>query len=543
MYRALIATAVAVFTLVLVPFAHQPARADDPAALLAKHKAYVGWAYGDGTLKSARSTVQAEAPSPAPTPKPGATPDPLGEPNSKQIEARRELLYRTTNERYGMDIGSEGFTGSVFWNSNVNGHTVTVRAMAARERLTEDVIEAEAMAESPAVARPDATFDGKTAAVIRLEPNTGVPADVFFDRATGAMLGFTLRPDSPLERSTVHVVSYAEFAPGKRYVSAYRLDESKRVYKVVKFEPNAPVSDADLHPPTPRSTWTFGEPRTVPITIVEHSSLYSNSGARAVHVEVSVNGRSGQFLLDSGAGGILVNGDFATKAGLKDIGRTAYSGVNGRGVAATMSRADTLKIGGNTLHDVIVTRTHGAGGNQTDGIIGFDVLAGAVFQVDLTSHTLTVSDPNGFDIQPKQGAWAFTPDLTTFHIGMPMKVGNNVLPSVWLDTGDDFFVILPHELEKKTVALANEIQVGGLMRFEQTVYFGGVDGSGAEAAKCVRLNEIQVGPYRYQKALSCFAPNDAFGTDGGLVGFDFLRHFNWTFDYPHNRVVLTPNGV
>ena len=58
----------------------------------------------------------------------------------------------------------------------------------------------------------------------------------------------------------------------------------------------------------------------------------------------------------------------------------------------------------------------------------------------------------------------------------------------------------------------------------------------------MRLNEIQIGPYRYQKALSCFAANDAFGIDGGLLGFDFLRHFNWTFDYPHNRVVLTPNG-
>ena len=215
--------------------------------------------------------------------------------------------------------------------------------------------------------------------------------------------------------------------------------------------------------------------------------------------------------------------------------------MNGRGVAATLATVDTLRIGGNTLRNVIVT--HGSqGGPGLDGILGFDALAGAVFDVDLTTHRLTISDPNGYAIDPKPGAWAFTPDLTTFHIGVPVKVGTSILASVWLDTGDDFFVILPHDLEAKTLALPNEIRLSNGMSFEDKQYFGGVDGSAAEPAKCVRLNEVQVGPYRYQKALSCFAPNDAFGLDGGLIGFDFLRHFNWTFDYPHSRVVLTPNG-
>ena len=134
------------------------------------------------------------------------------------------------------------------------------------------------------------------------------------------------------------------------------------------------------------------------------------------------------------------------------------------------------------------------------------------------------------------------PSAPTALLSAPVKVNDTVLPSVWIDTGDDFFVILPHELEKKNLALVNTFTVGQRFVVEQMVHFGGVDGSGTDAAKCVRLNEIQIGPYRYQKALSCFAPNDAFGSDGGLIGFDFLRHFNWTFDYPHGKLVLTPNG-
>ena len=33
---------------------------------------------------------------------------------------------------------------------------------------------------------------------------------------------------------------------------------------------------------------------------------------------------------------------------------------------------------------------------------------------------------------------------------------------MWLDTGNDFFVILPHDLEKKFVALANTVTIGQL---------------------------------------------------------------------------------
>jgi hypothetical protein len=408
--------------------------------------------------------------------------------------------------------------------------------------LTEDLIEAEALADASPVARPDAQFDGKTAAVVRLEPKTGVPADIFFDRETGAMLGYTVMPDVPLERYTLHVVSYAEFAPGKRYVAAWRYDDSKRTFRVGKFEPNVEVTNADLHPPAPRATWTFGEPSSAPITIVEHSSLYSNSGARAVHVDVLVNGKVGHFLLDSGAGSILMFERIAKAAGIVDIGRTAYSGVNGQAVLSAFARVDTLQIGGNVLHNVIVQHNSDVTDSQIDGLIGFDVLAGAVVDVDLQKHAVTIVDPASHEAKAGPGAYAFEPDLSIFHAGVPVKIHDTVLPSVWLDTGNDFFVILPHELEKNTVALNATVTVGGLGEFERKQWFGGVDGTAAEPANCVRMNEIQVGPYRYQKALSCFAPNDAFGMDGGLIGFDFLRHFNWTFDYPHGKVVLTPNG-
>lgn len=505
------------------PAAAPPARADDAASLIALHRGYVGWSVGDGVLRSARITVAGSTPEP----RPGASPDSLGEPDRHTVELRRELLYRSQSFAYGRDDGQEGFTGNVAWRANENGYTVTVRGRDAREQLTADVIEAEAVDHVPAATRPDKTFDGKPVAVVRITPASGAPADLYLDRSTGAVRGYAVEPDDPLEVSVVHVDAYAEFAPGKRYVSAFHYGESKRSHRITTFEPNVPVTDADLHPPAPTARWTFGEPHAVPITI----AAASYGGGRSVRLDVRVNGRLGRFLFDSGAGGITLNDDFARAAGVKEVGRSSYSGVNGRSIDAAAALVDTLTVGGNTLRHVLVQTTK-YGERTEDGTIGYDVLAGAIVDVDLDAKTFSVLDPAATDVRVAPGAYAFPVDLSQFHAGIPMTVAGNVLSDVWLDTGDDFFVMLPHDLEHRIVAVT-----------DSSTYFGGVDGVSIEPARCVRLNEMQVGPYRYQKAASCFAPADVFSSDGGLIGFDFLRHFNWTFDYPHGAVVLTPNNA
>ena len=78
---------------------------------------------------------------------------------------------------------------------------------------------------------------------------------------------------------------------------------------------------------------------------------------------------------------------------------------------------------------------------------------------------------------------------------------------------------------------------------EDHVEVTGVDGTGEHSLPCARLQQVLVGPYRYENSPVCFGNASFFGPNGGLVGFDFLRHFNWTFDYPESKLVLTPNGV
>ena len=508
--------------------------ADDAAAVIARHKAFMGWSYGDGKVTSIRETIALPAATPrpdaTPTPQPRSTPVSFAPRAGRTSIVRHELQYRRTQWGYGRPLGDDGFTGSVFWRTSENGFTVTARGHAASMTLTEDVIAAEAFDEVPAAIRPPATFDGANASVVRITPNLGVPADIFF-APDGAVLGYTLDPDDATERETVHYVSYGEFQPHERYVKALRYNDSPRVYQVTEFQANATVTPEDLHPPSPRATWTFGEPRSVPIVIRRGPFVGS-----AVFVDASVNGHVGHFLVDSGAGGTLLSDHFAQIAGVQAVGRSAFSGVNGGVVGSTTVAISTFGIGGNTLHDLIAERSPPVVAGQredttTDGIIGFDLFAAALVDVNLTTRALTVLDPAANQPVVKPGAYAFTLDLSDFHAGVPLKLQDEVMPSVWLDTGDDFFIILPRAMETRHVATITN-----------RIFFFGVDGQSQYPADCVRFNEIQVGPYRYQSALSCFAPNEAFGKSGGLIGFDFLKHFNWTFDYPHGQLVLTPTG-
>ena len=64
----------------------------------------------------------------------------------------------------------------------------------------------------------------------------------------------------------------------------------------------------------------------------------------------------GRFILDTGTAGIALTDDFANRANVKTVDKSSSFGIGG--VTKTLVRkADTIVIGGNTLSNVIVTRS------------------------------------------------------------------------------------------------------------------------------------------------------------------------------------------
>ncbi len=532
-YRALFTTLAAVLFASAAAPAAAAAPADDSAAVLARHAAYVGRPQG---LVLTYRYEAASAPAPAATGEPAF-------PAAAETVYRRGALYRTVDTFSGVSE-QEGFTGRAFWSANQNGYTVVERDAAARLRLTEYVIDGDMLgvAGVEAASRGVREVDGVSADVVRVTPAGGIPADVAFDRATGAYVQVTYDPDSSYERSVIHVDGYTEAAPGIRVPSGYH-GGGKGRWRLAEHAVRVP-SNEELNGPAPTAKWTFASSDPTRIEVVEHQTPYAfMPRGQAVHVRATINGHAGTFLLDSGASSIVLYRPYADKLGLAMLGRTGFSGVNGGAMAARYARADTLGIGKNTLSNVVVMVAKGEFGEGIDGILGYDVLAGALVDVDTANQTIQILDPSAFQPTIGPGAYAFPVNLATRTPEVALRAGRAVTRAV-IDTGDDFMMMLSDDLKTshRLIALNDSISFGGGLTADYAMSFYGVDGPSNVPASCSRLNEIAVGPYRYENVETCFASAKVFGADGGLIGFDFLRHFNWTFDYPESKLVLTPNG-
>jgi predicted aspartyl protease len=515
--------AAAAFVAVVRPLpAHS---ADDAAALLAKHAAYVG------QPKGLALTYRYERTAPA-TPDPAATAAPAAaRPYARTTTTyRRGALYREVYDRSGV-TSEAGFTGRAFWSANHNGYTVVNLEDAARSSLTANLIDGDLLGGNvEARSRGTQTVDGIAVDVVRVTPASGVPAEVSFDRATGAYVQIAYDPDDR-KASKVRIGGYTEIAPGIRVPTSYHSDTRGR-WVLIEHAVRE-VTNADLRGPVPTPAWDFASTETSPIEIVEHQTpwVFLPRG-RAAHIRATIGGRTGTFLLDSGASGIIVYRPYADKVGLTMLGDTAFSGVNGGGVAARYARAASITVGKNTLSNVIVSVADGKYAGGLDGILGYDFLAGAIVDVDTAQQTIRILDPSKFQPVVAKGAFAFPINLAERSPEITLQAGRTTTRAT-VDTGNDFLAILSDDLKNsgRLVSLQNN-----------EIFFTGVDGVSQIPASCSRLNELVVGPYRYQNVETCFASASVFGRDGGLIGFDFLRHFNWTFDYAESKLVLTPNG-
>jgi len=519
--------------------------ADDANALLAKHRAFVGWQFGDGTLASWRETMKWK---PSASPAPSATADPDATPAPAFVirSVRRGALYHNVQTREnGPYAADSGFNGRLCWRANQNGFAVIVYDDAARYALTRNALDDEAISNLSGTLKGTAKIGDADVQIVRVQPPQGFPVDLYVD-AQGAYRRAVISPDVAEHRATMEIDKYVDALPGKKVVGEYHFGRGGS-YVVDVFEPNAAVSEQELIPPQPRATWSFGPPQPFPIELRRYTSVYGNQAASAVLVHAFVNGHEGTFVLDSGAGvGILLFGDFGRSLNLEKFGPSATSGVNGNLLRTDIVRIDSLALGSSVLHSVLASQSSTPGFPGEDGLIGFDVLANAIVDVDLDSKQMTIFDPTKYTPSLKKGAAAIPVDLSGFVPQIHISVGNGVDVFTIIDTGDSLEVLISDAMRNsgKVLGLTGEISFGvGAESMQDKEYIGGVDGTSPYRVPCTRINQMKVGPYPYENARVCFGPERAFGQKGGLLGIDFLKHFNWTFDYPDGKLILTPNGI
>lgn len=501
-------------------------RADDASALLAKHRAYVGWSAAAGTSWHATGTRSD------------------GRVSDTFAQWRRGLIFRDVLTSADGHVSiQDGFTGRAVWKSDENADFVTVFGNAARAAIDRDAILGEATSDlSGGTVGGSANVRGTATTVVRLSPAAGLPMDLYVDPQTGAYLRAVIDPQGSPQ--TLDIERY-DSQGSMKYIAAYAMDGKRYDLSHVGL---GAVADGDLLPPPVRTSWTFS---STPVAM----DIFSQGGTTfQPRVRASVNGHPGVFLLRSGIPNIVLYDDFAAAAGVQSLGTSDFSSLIGNPHYRGYGLAKTMSFGGSVLQNVVV-ETLQTGNSHVDGILGFPFFAGAIVNVSAPKAQMLLSDPNAFTPQLANGAFAFPVDLSQFVPAFDMRVGQNATAHPVFDTGVGSFVLLSQSLRDsgKISATDSSFEYGnasvgttgaygpnGGSSSNRISYMGMNDALGT--GSCVIAHEVYVGPYKYETPPICFVNNNVFGSDGGLVGIDFLRHFDWTFDFPHNRTILTPNG-
>jgi hypothetical protein len=494
-----------VFALLVAMLPSIPARADDAADLLAKHKAYVGWQFGDGTFDNGVHVVGQYSH------------DDKGKTvvTSTISTLRLGALYRTTthDQKTGRN-NDDGFTGNLFWASDENGFIHPVLGDSEKSAISYQVFLNEATTALPGTLHGTATVDGIATQIVRVAPQGALPMDLYVDPATGAYKRVVVDPGGDNEFSE-DIRSYLDAGNGKKIVGVLGSPGSTYVTSFTKIE-GATVRGDELHPPPQTAQWAFTSSAPFHIKISD----------TRIFVDATINGFPGHFILDTGDGsGITLLPEFATRAHLTALEDTSTYGYGGA-AKDTLTKIDSIQIGGNTLSNFIGDYLDIGGLKQeADGLIGQGLMGGAVVRLNFDASTLSIEPPST-DVSQVPGMHT-TVDLSEGGPQIPMKLDGSITVNTELDSGTPLYVVFGKDMIYKY----------GLRMIRGERYAGGV--GGVEVEECGHIDEIDLGPAHYQSPSACISPS--FGGRDGLVGISFMKHFNFVFDYPQALVVITPN--
>jgi hypothetical protein len=508
--------------LLAVVFAASPllCRAADP---MAQHRAFAGWSSADSLSWHATGTRSE------------------GGQVLALSEAHRGILVRdTTQNPQGISL-ADGFNGRLAWSSDENGFSAVELGRRAQAAIALDILRSESVADLHPSVSGRTTYGGRSATILQIQPNGLPPIQILEDDASGAFVRAVVAPNAP-DQQIFEDLQYTQIG-SRRFLSSWHAPDG--AYSLTTFDLTSAVSDADLQPPVPDAQWSFGQ-ESVPFYLVTQSD-----NARIVRVAASVNGRTGIFTLSTGTPGIVLYADFARSANVRDVGVLPGSPFLGNVNFEGLSRVNELRVGDSVLHGVVVSRMTSPA-NELAGILGYDFFAGAIVNVDLRGEHLALADPKT-SASPGPSGYSFPLDLSSRVPVIAMQLPQGEMhPEI--DTALPGFIIASQALRDSGRLSGHDISS------QAAVGFGGQGASGDPIAslglditytdwhatsttgRCISAEDLFVGPYKYANPPVCFGGTNVFGTDGGVIGLDFLRHFNWSIDYPHARFAVTPNG-
>ena len=412
---------------------------------------------------------------------------------------------------------ARGIAGGTRWHQNENGQTVVDGADAGPERV---VAQSVARARDPAGALVVTSgyesghvgktyYDARTMLVVRSEKlAAGRTAWTAFD---------DFRSDARGRTRAWHVTGGAE--RGQRDYD----------YRLLRDDvPPAVAPELVAAPPDRRLLFAFPEG-------TDSARLPARVEAGRIYVRLHIAGRGLDFLLDSGASNITIDGDVARELGLPRYGRTRQT-VAGTFIAERAIASD-VTVGPLVAQDLVMHTgplAHREGSHtRVVGLLGYDFIAALGLRIDYANGTVDAFRPGTLRV----------PD-TALPIGVRLSgevpvasavVGGALGEDFIVDTGAQFGLVVFQRFARA--------HSGAITIDESAPPRTGTAVGGTLQYRPITSRRIELGPFRLDRADEVEAVSPAalgFDDRDGLVGSELLRRFTVYLDYAAHRIFLTP---
>ena len=422
---------------------------------------------------------------------------------------------------------SSGTVGGKSWHQNENGYTI-VTGSSPEERLASD-----SPVVNRVVRRVRAPVDAYVIETHRIngviERDYYAPSDYLLLRQEYEFKGLV----NHFDYTDIRRDNYGRRAwrvEGVFAKSTNKLDE-----RLVRVTENPQLDDATFAIPPTRGTLVEFPPGVDTVRI-------SDSIDTHIYVTVNINGHDLTFILDSGAGGILIDTQAAKELGLPMYGKaTQY-------VAGTFQRSRTIapviQVGDITMHNVAMFTgplDFHEGSRRVSGLLGYDFIAGAVIRIDYQRRTADASRPSAFT--PPELATAQMPIRLDEQVPVvSVGVGNSTSTSMIVDTGAGQVPVLFFDNFVKAHPGAVKDEGLGTGYDPDVAYIGGV--GGYVHIVPLRLSSFRFAGLEFKHFIVIRAEQGgAFGSfsDDGLLSPGFLKYFTVYLDYPDQRIYFEPN--
>jgi outer membrane lipoprotein-sorting protein/predicted aspartyl protease len=260
-----------------------------------------------------------------------------------------------------------------------------------------------------------------------------------------------------------------------------------------------------------------------------------------IHIPVGIGGAKPlNFILDTGAGGPILDTQTAKDLGLKSVGK-----FEGRGVGEATQEVNLVTLSSIRFGDLIIDSVSAATiglkplskyeGMPVEGILGYDIFSRFVVKIDYENQKLTLYEPSSFEYEGKGEIFPVTLENNLPRI--KAKINDQYQGNFLIDTGARSSLSLHTPFVQKHDLLA---KTG-----KKIDIFSGIGIGGKAMGKVTRVKSIQIGSFKIPAPVTSLSASEkgalASERTDGLIGGGILKRFTVIFDYPNKRMILEPS--